>query len=67
MMVLDAWIFIPFMMIMLLAGLQALPGEVIEAARVDGAIGVAELPEDHLPADAAGDRSRRSSSGSSSS
>ena len=37
MMVLDAWIFIPFMMIMLLAGLQALPQEVIEAARVDGA------------------------------
>jgi multiple sugar transport system permease protein len=35
--VLDAWIFIPFMMIMLLAGLQALPQEVIEAARVDGA------------------------------
>jgi multiple sugar transport system permease protein len=35
--VIDAWIFIPFMMIMLLAGLQALPGEVIEAARVDGA------------------------------
>lgn len=35
--VLDAWIFIPFMMIMLLAGLQALPQEVLEAARVDGA------------------------------
>jgi multiple sugar transport system permease protein len=35
--ILDAWIFIPFMMIMLLAGLQALPTEVIEAARVDGA------------------------------
>ncbi len=34
---LDAWTFIPFMMIMLLAGLQALPQEVIEAARVDGA------------------------------
>jgi multiple sugar transport system permease protein len=34
---LDAWIFIPFMMIMLLAGLQALPHEVVEAARVDGA------------------------------
>ena len=34
---LDAWVFIPFMMIMLLAGLQALPQEVIEAARVDGA------------------------------
>ncbi len=37
MMVLDAWIFIPFLMIMLLAGLQALPHEVVEAARVDGA------------------------------
>jgi multiple sugar transport system permease protein len=34
---LDAWIFIPFMMIMLLAGLQAMPHEVVEAARVDGA------------------------------
>jgi multiple sugar transport system permease protein len=37
MIVLDAWIFIPFMMIMLLAGLQALSIEVVEAARVDGA------------------------------
>jgi multiple sugar transport system permease protein len=35
--IIDAWMFIPFMMIMLLAGLQALPREVIEAARVDGA------------------------------
>jgi multiple sugar transport system permease protein len=33
----DAWTFIPFMMIMLLAGLQALPKEVLEAAKVDGA------------------------------
>jgi multiple sugar transport system permease protein len=33
----DAWTFIPFIMIMLLAGLQALPKEVIEAAKVDGA------------------------------
>jgi multiple sugar transport system permease protein len=39
MMALDAWIFIPFMMIMLLAGLQALPYEVLEAAKVDGASG----------------------------
>jgi multiple sugar transport system permease protein len=38
-MVMDAWTFIPFMMIMLLAGLQALPKEVTEAARVDGASG----------------------------
>ncbi len=35
--VLDAWIFIPLMMLMLLAGLQAMPVEVVEAARVDGA------------------------------
>jgi multiple sugar transport system permease protein len=36
-MAMDAWTFIPLMMIMLLAGLQALPREVMEAARVDGA------------------------------
>ena len=33
----DAWVSIPFVMILLLAGLQALPREVQEAARVDGA------------------------------
>ncbi len=33
----DAWVSIPFMMILLLAGLQALPREVHEAAKVDGA------------------------------
>jgi multiple sugar transport system permease protein len=38
-MAMDAWTFIPFMMIMLLAGLQAIPKEVQEAARVDGANG----------------------------
>lgn len=38
-MVMDAWTFIPFMMIMILAGLQAIPKEVQEAARVDGAGG----------------------------
>lgn len=36
-MVMDAWTFIPFMMIMLLAGLQSLSREVLEAAEVDGA------------------------------
>ncbi|MCL4189105.1 MAG: sugar ABC transporter permease [Rhodobacteraceae bacterium] len=36
-MVMDAWTFIPLMMIMLLAGLQAIPRELTEAARVDGA------------------------------
>lgn len=38
-MLLDAWTFIPFMMIMILAGLQAIPRELQEAARVDGASG----------------------------
>jgi multiple sugar transport system permease protein len=33
----DAWMWIPFMMVLLLAGLQALPQEVAEAAKVDGA------------------------------
>jgi len=36
-MAMDAWTFIPFMMIMILAGLQAIPKELHEAARVDGA------------------------------
>ncbi len=36
-MIMDAWTFIPFMMIMILAGLQAIPKEVKEAAIVDGA------------------------------
>jgi multiple sugar transport system permease protein len=38
-MLMDAWTFIPFMMIMILAGLQAIPKELTEAARVDGATG----------------------------
>ena len=33
----DGWMFIPFMMILLLAGLQAIPKDVLEAAKVDGA------------------------------
>jgi multiple sugar transport system permease protein len=35
----DAWYSIPFVMVLLLAGLQALPGEVLESAKVDGATG----------------------------
>ena len=38
-MLMDAWTFIPFMMIMLLAGLQSIPKELTEASRVDGATG----------------------------
>jgi multiple sugar transport system permease protein len=33
----DAWVWIPFMVILLLAGLQALPSDIKEAAKVDGA------------------------------
>ncbi|MGN6099695.1 MAG: carbohydrate ABC transporter permease [Devosia sp.] len=33
----DAWVSIPFIMILLLAGLQALPKDVSEAAKIDGA------------------------------
>jgi multiple sugar transport system permease protein len=36
-MAMDAWVSIPFVMILLLAGLQALPAELLEAAKVDGA------------------------------
>jgi multiple sugar transport system permease protein len=36
-MVMDAWTYIPFLMIMLLAGLQAMSKEILEAAKVDGA------------------------------
>jgi multiple sugar transport system permease protein len=36
-MAMDSWVWIPFIVIMLLAGLQALPTEVKEAAKVDGA------------------------------
>jgi multiple sugar transport system permease protein len=35
-MLMDAWTYIPFMMIMILAGLQAIPRELNEAAEVDG-------------------------------
>ena len=34
---LDAWVFIPFIIMLLLAGLQAMPKELTEAAQVDGA------------------------------
>ncbi|MEZ4563904.1 MAG: sugar ABC transporter permease [Thermomicrobiales bacterium] len=35
----DSWINVPFMMVLLLAGLQALPVEVFEAAQIDGSTG----------------------------
>ena len=38
-MALDAWVTIPFVMVLLLAGLQALPKEIMEQAKIDGATG----------------------------
>ena len=35
---------LPFTTYTLLAGLQAIPGDLFEAARIDGAIAVAQLP-----------------------
>ena len=48
-MVMDAWTFIPFMMIMILAGLQAIPKEIQEAAHVDGASGWRQFWEVTFP------------------
>lgn len=48
-MVMDAWVSIPFMMILLLAGLQALPAEIKEAAKVDGASGWQSFKEITFP------------------
>jgi len=36
-MIMDAWYSIPFMMVLLLAGLQAIPSEILESAKIDGA------------------------------
>ncbi len=54
--VMDSWVWIPFIVIMLLAGLQALPNEIKEAAKVDGCEPLAVVLGDHLSADAAGQR-----------
>lgn len=35
-MIMDGWYSIPFMLVLLLAGLQAMPREIMEASRVDG-------------------------------
>ena len=46
------WQWTPFMMLILLAGLQSRPLDVIEAARIDGAGAVADLPLHDAPAPA---------------
>ena len=43
----DVWKTAPFMALLLLAGLQVIPDDVYDAAKVDGADGLAALPADH--------------------
>ena len=50
------WRFAGFNMLILLTGLQAIPVEVYEAARSDGANRLADLHQDHVAAPAAHDR-----------
>lgn len=45
----DVWQWTPFMVLLLLAGLQSIPGEPLEAARVDGASGFYVLRRITLP------------------
>jgi multiple sugar transport system permease protein len=45
----DVWTSVPFMALLLLAGLQTIPGEVQEAARVDGASAVQRFVRITLP------------------
>ncbi len=64
---LDAWVSIPFIMILLLAGLQAMPKEILEAARLTGPIRWQSFWRVDLSADAAGQHHRRADPASSSS
>ena len=44
------WQWTPFMMLIMLAGLQSQPSDILEAAKVDGADAVRDLPPAHDPA-----------------
>ncbi len=59
MMVVAIFVSLPFTTYALLAGLQTIPTELYEAARVDGAIYLADIPLDHASAAAAGVPRRR--------
>jgi ABC-type sugar transport systems, permease components len=47
--VINVWSIFPFMMVMFLAGMQTIPGELLEAAKVDGANGVQRFFKVTLP------------------
>ena len=48
-MVIMVWIQTGFAMVVLSAAIKSIPDEIIEAARIDGAIGAAGVPPDHRP------------------
>ena len=66
-MAMDAWVSIPFIMILLLAGLQALPEGAVGGGQGRRRHALAIILGSHLPAHAARQRHRRSSCASSSS
>ena len=45
----DSWQWIPFMTLLLLAGMQGIPEDIYEAARVDGATSLQTPAQDHIP------------------
>jgi multiple sugar transport system permease protein len=47
--VVDAWIRIPFVALLLLAGLKAIPDELYECAKIDGAHSIAQFRHITLP------------------
>ena len=54
MIIADVWKTAPFMALLLLAGLQVIPGEVYEAAKVDGATAWQRFTKHHAAAAQAG-------------
>ena len=54
----DVWKTAPFMALLVLAGLQVIPGEIYEAAKVDGATAWQRFTKHHAAAAEAGDPRR---------
>ena len=47
--VVNMWLTFPYMFLVVTGALTAIPAELLEAARVDGARSHQRLPQDHLP------------------
>jgi multiple sugar transport system permease protein len=52
--IVDVWHWTPFVFLILFAAVESLPADVFEAARIDGATGLANLPPCHAPAATSG-------------